>query len=99
MCCKREFDKQEPPHAKTQRLKTMYNAIMSYQKLAIASVIFVSALDAEAWPPGPTAMPPYTVSVFAAAPAGLSNPDSITTANGKYLRRLRQRHESRRNRR
>ena len=55
---------------------------MSYQKLVIASAIFVSVLDAEAWPPGPTAMPPYTVSVFAAAPAGLTNPDSITTANG-----------------
>jgi YD repeat-containing protein len=50
--------------------------------LALASVIFVSALGAEAQPPGVAAMPPYTVSVFAGPPAGLSNPDSITTANG-----------------
>jgi hypothetical protein len=63
-------------------MKVMYMAIQSCQKLAIASAIFVSALDAEAQPPGPTAMPPYTVSVFASPPAGLSNPDSITTANG-----------------
>jgi hypothetical protein len=67
---------------KAQQMKTMYNAILSCQKLAIASAILVSALNAEAWPSGPTAMPPYTVSVFAAPPAGLSNPDSITSANG-----------------
>ncbi len=68
---------------KAQPMKTIYHAIQSCQKLAVASAIFVSALDAEAHPPGPATMPPYTVSIFAAPPAGLSNPDSITTANGK----------------
>jgi hypothetical protein len=60
----------------------MYHAIKSCQKLTIASAIFVSARDAKAQPPGPAAMPPYTVSVFAAPLAGLSNPDFITMANG-----------------
>jgi hypothetical protein len=49
------------------------------KKLAIASVIVASALCAEAQ----VANLPYTVSLFAAAPVGLSNPDSITIANGK----------------
>ena len=31
---------------------------------------------------GPTANEPYTVSVFATAPAGLTNPDDITVADG-----------------
>ena len=35
--------------------------------------------------PDPIAKPPYTVSVFAAPPAGLTNPDSITTANGNIF--------------
>jgi hypothetical protein len=56
---------------KAKHMKIMYNAIQSCQKLAIASAIFVFALDAEAQPSGPTALPPYTVSVFAAPPAGM----------------------------
>jgi hypothetical protein len=32
---------------------------------------------------GPVAKPPYTVTIFAHAPQGLTNPDSITTALGK----------------
>jgi hypothetical protein len=55
----------------------------STKKLAIASVIVACALSAEAQSSGPTAKPPYTVSVFAPPPTGLTNPDSITTANGK----------------
>src|ERR1700722_15626499 len=43
---------------KGQPMKPMHNAIQSCQKWAIASAIFVSALDAEAWPAGPTAMRP-----------------------------------------
>jgi hypothetical protein len=69
------------PILKDQQMKTKYNDIQSCLNLAIALAIIACALDAEA-SPGPTAMPPYTVSVFAAPPAGLSNPDSITTANG-----------------
>ena len=52
------------------------------QNLAIAAVMVASTLCAEAWSSGPTAKPPYTVSVFAGPPVGLTNPDSITTANG-----------------
>src|SRR6202790_1886826 len=62
-----------------------YNPKEGYQKLAIALVIIASALCAEAAPSGPAAMPPYTVSVFAAPLAGLTNPDSITTANGNIF--------------
>jgi hypothetical protein len=54
------------------------------KNLAIASVIVASALSAQSQStPGPVAKPPYTVTVFAAPPQGLTNPDSITTANGK----------------
>ena len=64
---------------------------MGYKKLAIASVIMASALSAHAQAtpgpvaatPGPVAKPPYTVTIFAHAPQGLTNPDSITTALGK----------------
>jgi hypothetical protein len=55
------------------------------KKLTIAMAIVASALCAEAQSSGATANPPYTVSVFAHAPAGLSNPDSITTAHGKIF--------------
>src|SRR5258708_23484280 len=44
----------------------------------------VSPLSAHAQlppPTGPMAKPPFTVTVFAAPPQGLTNPDSITTAN------------------
>jgi hypothetical protein len=47
---------------------------------AIAAAIVACALSAEAQP---SANAPYTVSVFAPPPTGLTNPDSITTANGK----------------
>ena len=63
-------------------MKIGYKPAKAYQKLAIASVIVASALCAEAQAAGPSATPPYTVSVFAGPPAGLTNPDSITTANG-----------------
>ena len=54
----------------------------AYNKLAIASVIVASTLSARAQlNSGPMANPPYTVTVFAAPPQGLTNPDSITTAN------------------
>ena len=64
---------------------------MGYKKLAIASVIMASALSAHAQATpgpvaatlGPVAKPPYTVTIFAHAPQGLTNPDSITTALGK----------------
>jgi hypothetical protein len=53
------------------------------QRLAIASVIVAAAVSARAQASsGAVAKPPYTVTVFAAAPQGLTNPDSITTANG-----------------
>jgi len=53
------------------------------KKLAIASVIVAAAASAHAQASsGPVAKSPYTVTVFAAAPQGLTNPDSITTANG-----------------
>ena len=63
-------------------MKIGYKLTKGYQKLAIASVIVTSALCTEAYSAGPVAKPPYTVSVFAGPPAGLTNPDSITTANG-----------------
>src|SRR5271166_4426059 len=63
-------------------MKIGYKLTKSYQKLAIALVIVASAICAEAQSAGPNATPPYTVSVFAGPPAGLTNPDSITTANG-----------------
>jgi hypothetical protein len=66
-------------------MKIGYKPAKAYQKLAIASVIVTSALCAEAQSAGPIAKPAYTVSVFAAPPAGLINPDSITTANGNIF--------------
>lgn len=57
----------------------------STKKLAIALVIVASALSAEAQSSGPSTKPPYTVSVFAPPPTGLTNPDSITTANGNIF--------------
>ena len=59
---------------------------MGYRKLAIASMILTSALSIHAQSTsGPVAKPPYTVTVFAPPPEGLTNPDSITTANGKIF--------------
>ena len=55
------------------------------KKLTIAMAIVASALCAEAQSPRPSASPPYTVSVFAPPPDGLTNPDSITTAHGKIF--------------
>jgi hypothetical protein len=56
------------------------------KKLTIAMAIVASALCTEARSSGPIqAKPPYSVSVFAYAPAGLTNPDSITTANGNIF--------------
>jgi hypothetical protein len=66
-------------------MKIGYKSTNAHQKLAIASLLVASALCAEAQPSGPIARPPYTVSVFAAPPTGLTNPDSITTANGKIF--------------
>jgi len=66
-------------------MKIGYKPTKAYQKFAIASVIVASALCAEAQAAGPIAKPAYTVSVFAAPPAGLTNPDSITTANGNIF--------------
>jgi hypothetical protein len=75
------------PGRKIHQMKIGYKPTKSYQKLAIALVIVASAISAEAQSAGPkatpSASPPYTVSVFAGPPAGLTNPDSITTANGK----------------
>jgi len=68
---------------KIHQMKIGYKPTKGYQKLAIASVIFASALCAEAQSSGLVANPPYTVSVFAGPPDGLTNPDSITTADGK----------------
>ena len=55
------------------------------KKLAVVLAIVASALCAEAQSSGPVAKSPYTVSVFAPPPAGLTNPDSITTAKGKIF--------------
>jgi hypothetical protein len=66
-------------------MKIGYKPTNGCLKLAIASVIVASALCAEAQSSRPVAKPPYTVSVFAAPPAGLTNPDSITTANGNIF--------------
>ncbi len=63
-------------------MKITYQTIKCYRNLAIAAIIVASTLCAEAQSSGPTAKPAYTVSVFAAPPPGLTNPDSITTANG-----------------
>src|SRR5260370_19276350 len=65
-------------------MKIGFTSTNAYKKLAIASVIVSSTLSAHAQlttPTGPMAKPPYTVTVFAAPPQGLTNPDSITTAN------------------
>src|ERR1700730_15144615 len=63
-------------------MKNGLTPTMGSKKLAIASVIFASALSAHAQATtGPAAKPPYTVTVFAHAPQGLTNPDSITSAN------------------
>jgi hypothetical protein len=59
-----------------------YKTSTGSNKLMAALAIFASALCAGAQASGPIAKPPYTVSVFAPPPAGLTNPDSITTANG-----------------
>ncbi len=67
---------------KIHQMKIGYKLTKGYQKLAIALVIVTSALCTEAYSAGPVAKPPYTVSVFAGPPNGLTNPDSITTANG-----------------
>jgi hypothetical protein len=66
-------------------MKIGYNPSTGSKKLAVASMIVATALCAEAQAAGPTANPPYTVSVFAPPPAGLTNPDSITTANGNIF--------------
>src|ERR1700737_4754581 len=63
-------------------MKIGYKPTNAYHKLAIASIILASGLCGQAQASGPVANPPYTVSVFAAPPSGLTNPDSITTANG-----------------
>src|ERR1700730_5326721 len=66
-------------------MKTGYKPMKGHQKLAIALAIVASAQYAEAQSSGPAAKAPYSVSVFAGKPAGLSNPDSITTANGNIF--------------
>jgi hypothetical protein len=64
-------------------MKNGFMFTKGYKKLAIASVIVAAAASAHAQASsGPVAKSPYTVTVFAAAPQGLTNPDSITTANG-----------------
>jgi hypothetical protein len=63
-------------------MKIADKTIKRFQNLAIASFIVTSTLCAEAQASEPTAKPPYTVSVFAGPPAGLTNPDSITSAQG-----------------
>src|ERR1700726_3612636 len=60
-------------------MKISYKTIKGCQNLAIAAIVLASTLCAEAQP---SAKPPYTVSVFAGPPNGLTIPDSITTANG-----------------
>jgi hypothetical protein len=67
-------------------MKIGFKPTKGYRKLAIASVIVASALCTEALSAGPVAKAPYAVSVFAPPPVSprvLTNPDSITTANGK----------------
>ncbi|HEY0789864.1 MAG TPA: hypothetical protein VGD78_02260 [Chthoniobacterales bacterium] len=54
----------------------------SILRLAAALLAPVTALTAGAQP---TAKAPYTVTVFAAAPAGLTNPDSITEGGGSIF--------------
>jgi hypothetical protein len=63
-------------------MKPEFTVTRFFHKLAVASIVAASALCTEAQASGPVAKPPYTVSVFAAPPSGLTNPDSITTANG-----------------
>jgi hypothetical protein len=66
------------------KIKNGFAPGMGCKKLAIASAIVASALCAHAQTAsGPTAKAPYSVSVFAPKPPGLTNPDSITTANEK----------------
>jgi hypothetical protein len=67
---------------KIHQMKFGYKPTKGYQKLAIVSMCVAFALCTEAQSAGPVAKPPYTVTVFAGPPAGLTNPDSITTANG-----------------
>ena len=66
----------------TYKMKLEFTVTRFLHKLALASIVVGSALCTEAQASGPVAQPPYTVSVFAAPPSGLTNPDSITTANG-----------------
>jgi hypothetical protein len=64
-------------------MKNGFAPTKAYKKLAIASVIAASALSTPAQSTsGPVAKPSYTVTVFAPPPQGLTNPDSITSANG-----------------
>jgi hypothetical protein len=64
------------------KMKIGFTSTNAYKKLAIASVIVASTLSARAQvPTGPVAKGPYTVTVFAPPPQGLTNPDSITTVN------------------
>jgi hypothetical protein len=75
----------KPTRQEKDQMKIGFKSTNGHQKLAIASVLVASALCAEALASGPIATPPYTVSVFAAPPTGLTNPDSITTAKGKIF--------------
>jgi hypothetical protein len=63
-------------------MKIGYKHLTASKKLALALAIAASAFCAEAQASGPVAKSPYTVSAFPPPPAGLTNPDSITTANG-----------------
>jgi hypothetical protein len=58
---------------------------IQYKPLLTIAVLAASVLYAEAQSSAVTAKPPYSVSVFAPPPAGLRNPDSITTANGNIF--------------
>jgi hypothetical protein len=62
-------------------MKNGFTFTKGCKRLAIAwLIVAVAAVSARAQV---SAKPPYTVTVFAAAPQGLTNPDSITTAHGK----------------
>ncbi len=63
-------------------MKSRYKPKTASRKLTIASIIIAFAIYADAQSSGPAAKEPYFVSVFATPPAGLTNPDSITTADG-----------------
>jgi hypothetical protein len=67
----------------THTMKNGFTFTKGCKRLAIASIMVATAAVSARGQSGPVAKFPYAVTVFAAAPQGLTNPDSITAARGR----------------